>query len=155
MKRFGLLFLICALLISSSVLPNVSYAADMTFPYNVTYAAGLNSQAANQSEANSTLLNEYNQWKSARVTQDGAGGNLRVQRASSDKYDTVSEGIAYGMLLAAYFDDKSTFDGLWRYAKAHFNSNGLMGWHVDANGSFIGTGGKDAATDAEEDMDED
>ena len=28
--------------------------------------------------------------------------------------DTVSEGIAYGMLFAVYMGDKATFDGLWR-----------------------------------------
>jgi endo-1,4-beta-D-glucanase Y len=152
MKRLGLLFLICALITASIVSFNVSYAADLSFPYNVTYTGGFSSQASNQTEANSMLLTEYNEWKAARVTSSGAGGNLRVQRGSSDGYDTVSEGIAYGMILAAYFDDKTTFDGLWKYAKAHFNSNGLMGWHVDANGNFVGAGGSGAATDAEEDM---
>jgi len=152
MKRLGLFFLICTLIVSSIVTVNVSNAADLSFPYNATYTAGLSSLADNQAQANERLLNEYNQWKAARVTSNGAGGNLRVQRGSSDSYDTVSEGIGYGMILAVYFDDRTTFDGLWRYAKAHFNSNGLMGWQVDANGNFVGTGGSGAATDAEEDM---
>ena len=152
MKKFSTLLLILTLIISSFVPLNISYAADLTFPYDATYTAGFNSLADNQSEANSMLLDEYKQWKAARVTSNGAGGNLRVQRGSSDSYDTVSEGIGYGMLLAVYFDDRTTFDGLWKYAKAHFNANGLMGWHVDANGNFVGTGGSGAATDAEEDM---
>ncbi|KNY28253.1 glycosyl hydrolase family 8 [Pseudobacteroides cellulosolvens] len=152
MKKLGLFFLICTLIVSSIVSLNVSYAADLSFPYNATYAAGFNSQADDQAQANEMLRNEYNEWKAARVTQNGAGGNLRVQRGSSDSYDTVSEGIGYGMVLSAYFDDRTTFDSLWKYAKAHFNSNGLMGWHVDANGNFVGTGGSGAATDAEEDM---
>jgi endo-1,4-beta-D-glucanase Y len=57
------------------------------------------------------------------------------------------------MLLAVYFDDKALFDDLYNYAKLHFNENGLMGWHVDAEGNFTTTdGGSGAATDADEDM---
>ena len=63
--------------------------------------------------------------------------------------DTVSEGIAYGMMFAVYMGDKATFDGLWAYAKAHRDGKGLMNWHIDANGGTVGQG---AATDADEDM---
>ena len=63
--------------------------------------------------------------------------------------DTVSEGIAYGMLMAVYMVDKATFDGLWAYAKARRDGKGLMNWHYDANGGTVGNG---AATDADEDM---
>ncbi|MDP4181100.1 MAG: glycosyl hydrolase family 8 [Bacillota bacterium] len=152
MKRLGIILLICALLTSSIVPLNISFAAGMTFPYNATYPYGLSSQAPSQSEANSMLQSEYNEWKAARVTPNGAGGNLRVQRGSSDGNDTVSEGIGYGMVISVCFDDKTTFDGLWKYAKAHFNSNGLMGWHIDTSGNFMGTGGNGAATDGDEDM---
>ncbi len=67
----------------------------------------------------------------------------------SDGNDTVSEGIGYGMILAAYESDRATFDGLWNYAKSHFDANGLMNWRIDANGNTIG---KNAATDGDEDM---
>ena len=53
------------------------------------------------------------------VTGDGAGGFLRVRRPNSSGAvvnSTVSEGIAYGMLLAVYADDQPTFDKLWRYS---------------------------------------
>ena len=49
-----------------------------------------------------TVQAAYEQWKEIYVTADGVGGALRVQRSSFDGYDTVSEGIAYGMLFAAY-----------------------------------------------------
>ncbi|MDB5177323.1 MAG: celA [Candidatus Saccharibacteria bacterium] len=91
----------------------------------------------------------YQQWKAKYVTSSGAGGDLRVQRSQSDNYDTVSEGIAYGMLFAVYNNDKSTFDGLWAYAGKHMNSNGVMNWKVAADGSIAGYNG---ATDADEDM---
>lgn len=91
----------------------------------------------------------YQAWKATYVTSDGAGGDLRVQRSSFDQYDTVSEGIAYGMLFAVYNNDKSTFDGLWAYAQKHFNQNGVMNWRIASDGSTIGYNG---ATDADQDM---
>ena len=36
----------------------------------------------------------------------------------------MSEGIAYGMLIAVYMgtkDDQMLFDDLWRYSQAHLN----------------------------------
>ena len=52
---------------------------------------------------------------------DGAGGFLRVRRPNSSGAvvnSTVSEGIAYGMLLAVYADDQPTFDKLWLYSQS-------------------------------------
>jgi endo-1,4-beta-D-glucanase Y len=106
------------------------------------------SMAPDQAAANTELQNSYNTWKSNYVTSSGAGGYLRVKRPENSN-DTVSEGIGYGMVLAAYLNDRPTFDGLWSYAKSHFNANGLMHWRIDANNNVTGTG---AATDAEEDM---
>jgi len=48
-------------------------------------------------------------------------------------------------------DDRTTFDGLWTYAKAHFDENGLMNWHIAAGGGQAGND-KGSATDADEDM---
>jgi hypothetical protein len=79
-----------------------------------------------------------------------ASPGLRVQRPS-DNNDTVSEGMAYGMLLAVYMNDKLTFDSLWQHAQARRNSRGLLRWHYDGNGSPIGSGADNAATDADED----
>ena len=69
----------------------------------------------------------------------------------SDNNDTVSEGMAYGMLFAVYMNDKATFDGLWTQAQARRNGKGLLRWHYDGNGSPIGSGADNAATDADED----
>jgi hypothetical protein len=47
----------------------------------------------------------YDTWKSELVTADGAGGNLRVSartRPGGETNSTVSEGIAYGMMLAVH-----------------------------------------------------
>ena len=87
------------------------------------------------------------------LTSDGAGGFLRVRRPNSSGAEvnsTVSEGIAYGMLLSVYADDQPTFDKLWQYSQNWLDGNGLMNWYIDADGTqVLGTG---AASDADEDM---
>jgi endo-1,4-beta-D-glucanase Y len=90
------------------------------------------------------LIEMYQLWKKTFVVADGA--NLRVQRPE-EANDTVSEGIAYGMLIAVYMNDKDLFDKLWGYWNAHRVSNDvlLMTWRIG------GAGGSGAATDADED----
>jgi endo-1,4-beta-D-glucanase Y len=88
----------------------------------------------------------YNSWKSAFVTTASPG--LRVRRPGNSD-DTVSEGIAYGMLAAVYIGDRIVFDGLWAYAKGHFNTNKLMSWQISAGGVALDKG---SAADADEDM---
>lgn len=74
-----------------------------------------------------------------------------------DARETVSEGIGYGMLLAAYAADKNFFDGLYDYYLSHLNANNLMNWRIGngnasactAPGTVAGAGG---ATDGELDV---
>jgi endo-1,4-beta-D-glucanase Y len=86
----------------------------------------------------------------SRLIVDGGNSTLRVQRPENQN-DTVSEGIAYGMLYAVYMNEKDTFDKLWAYARAHLDMRGLMNWHINANGTTA-TGGANSATDSDEDM---
>jgi endo-1,4-beta-D-glucanase Y len=65
--------------------------------------------------------------------------------------DTVSEGIGYGMLLAVFVNDQTTFDALWAFAKSHNDGHGLMTWCVPGSGSGSCSGGG-SATDGDEDM---
>lgn len=87
----------------------------------------------------------YNSWK-ANWIRDCGGGSLRVEWDTAGK--TVSEGIGYGMLLAAAWGDRVTFNGLWTYYRAHQNGNDLMGW-IGACGGNEDNG---AATDADLDV---
>jgi endo-1,4-beta-D-glucanase Y len=66
--------------------------------------------------------------------------------------DTVSEGIAYGMLIGVFMDDQPMFDALWSYAKAHPSpkSDGLMTFCIPAGTNSCS--GNGSATDADEDM---
>lgn len=95
----------------------------------------------------------YEKWKNDNVTDQGAGGHLRVRRSNDPGLEadsTVSEGIGYGMLIAAYMGEQQLFDELWKYERQWLDDNGLMDWYINAAGTErLGTGG---ATDADEDM---
>lgn len=96
------------------------------------------------------LYEEYNYIKNKFFTKSGARGFLRVQRDNFTDYDTVSEGIAYGILLSAIFNDNESFDMLYSYAKLYISpKTGCMDWKIDKNGIVLGSG---SATDADEDI---
>lgn len=92
-------------------------------------------------------------WRDEIVTRDGAHGYLRTRRPDTPDgvaNSTVSEGIAYGMLIAVMCDDRALFDGFWGYAQLFLNKSGLMDWYIAPDGnSRLGVG---AASDADEDM---
>lgn len=102
----------------------------------------------NVAGASSMTQSAYDSWKSSYVTTASPG--LRVRRPENNN-DTVSEGIGYGMLAAVYLNDQGTFDGLWAFTKAHLDVDGLMNWHLNADGSTA-SGGAGSATDADEDI---
>ncbi|MEO1441913.1 MAG: glycosyl hydrolase family 8, partial [Chloroflexota bacterium] len=92
----------------------------------------------------------WQDWKDNYVTYWRAGPNPRLRVLGGvDRYTTVSEGQAYGILLASLFDDQRVLDGLWLFTADHLSENGLMHWHIHRHGEVFGTG---AATDADIDM---
>jgi endo-1,4-beta-D-glucanase Y len=108
----------------------------------------INSRCAKPTGANPRLLAlAYDNWKKRFVVADSGG--FKVIRPENGN-DTVSEGIAYGMLIAVYFDDKALFDGLYKYWTAHVATNGLMTWCIPAGGGSCSASGG-TATDADED----
>ena len=104
--------------------------------------------APDREAALAALEKAYFGWRRIYVTGEGANGQLRIRRPE-DRDDTVSEGIAYGMLIAAYHGDRAIFDGLLGYARMYMNHSGLMHWRISSDGSVRGGG---AATDADEDL---
>lgn len=89
-------------------------------------------------------------WQAAYVTAQDSGPEPRRRVViETDRSTTYSEGQAYGLLLAAQFDDQPLFDALWLYAADHLNANGLMAWITTGHGQVLNWG---AATDAEMDM---
>ncbi|MBW3628014.1 MAG: hypothetical protein KY464_01840 [Gemmatimonadetes bacterium] len=94
------------------------------------------------------MLRSYLAWKRRYLTRSGAGGSVRV-RMPDEGNKSSSEGVAYGMLLSAYLDDRPTFDGLWAYARLHRNARGLMAWEISRSGEVLD---ENAATDADQDV---
>lgn len=135
----------CSKSIVSQDLPTVPAAQNPTITSAYLYGSVI---ATNPSAIDSLLQTNYTDWKNRYITASGAGGYLRVQRPENTN-DTVSEGMAYGMLIAAYMNDKTTFDKLWGYSKSYLNSKGLMAWQISASGVVLGSG---SASDADEDM---
>ncbi len=145
--------LVCAIALVLSMFCVVS-----TYTASTSYAApgypfGISSAAGDQAAAEQLLASEWQSWKSTYITSSGAGGFKRVQRDAGTSYDTVSEGLGYGLILAVYFNEQSLFNDLYGYVKKYQNSRGVMGWHIDASGNIVsGDGGENGATDADEDI---
>lgn len=164
-----ILTLFCSVCISNLHAQTASYP----WPQSLEYDYGTMPDNANAADAYAA----YTSWRTTYVT-DAADGTLRVKWDSFSGFsrgsdvNSVSEGIAYGMILSAYAGDKTTFDGLWAYYQkfptwntvensgSGFQTH-IMNWktcnpntstsYVDedgscSDGSTIGTGG---ATDAE------
>lgn len=95
----------------------------------------------------------YNSWKASWVEQC-SDGTARVKFDDPNK--TVSEGIGYGLLLAASWDDQALVDDLFAFYKKFSNSNGFMSWIVGPNGGPTACGGRaedtGSATDADLDV---
>src|SRR5690606_25922922 len=75
-----------------------------------------------------------------------------VHRPNSEEPgDAVSEGQAYGMMIALYSGDQATFNRVWDAAEKLMWNTGskLYDWRVGAKGGIIGTG---MATDADQDI---
>ncbi len=99
--------------------------------------------AKSETVTDEQLQAEYARWKKAHVEACSNGSQVVVKDGS-----VVSEGIGYGMLLAAGMADQPLFDGLWRYYQEHLDKNGLMNWSTgkcDASGN----NNSNAATDAD------
>jgi endoglucanase len=90
--------------------------------------------------------------------------NTRLYAESGEKarikYDdttlTVSEGIAYGMIIMVYMDNatnntQTKFDKLWKYYNSFLDSKGLMNWQITGFSTPTAMG-QNAATDADLDV---
>ncbi len=119
------------------------------FPQNQRLSGCIYPAAADAEDARQAFL----RFRDDIVTSEGARGFLRTRRPDTPDGiadSTVSEGIAYGMMIAVAFDDQPLFDAFWQYALCFMNDSGLMSWYIAPDGSrALGSGG---ATDSDEDM---
>ncbi|MEM7154561.1 MAG: glycosyl hydrolase family 8 [Myxococcota bacterium] len=102
----------------------------------------------------------YAIWLEDIVTEEGAGGFRRTRRPDTPDglpNSTVSEGVAYGMMMAVIMDDQPLFDDLWQYSQLWLDNHGLMMWYIDPTGTEACPGLDPeltcgAATDSDEDI---
>jgi endo-1,4-beta-D-glucanase Y len=135
--------LLCLLLLTCFPVA-VFAAANFPFPQNVNYPYGIvptNVDADKVQEAYEEFMKLYEeQGNLARIKHD----NLS---------NSVSEGIAYGMLITVYMDNEKNntqakFDKLWAYYNNFLDPKGLMNWKINGFSS-VPFDGMNSATDAE------
>jgi endoglucanase len=124
-----------------------AWAQNNPFPTSGHYAQGF----VPSSVTTAVVQSSYANWKSTYLLDDCGSGYYRVDNATGTA-STYSEGQGYGMVLTAYFGDKTAFDGLWAFAQHNFNGNQLMGWHVTCSGFTTTDGGSGSATDGDTDI---
>jgi endo-1,4-beta-D-glucanase Y len=148
MKKYYLvILLVCALLSAKAQInsgnPAKKFNSNSSYPYGIMPD---NLPSGGEFGKSQAAAEAYNAWKSNFV-EACSGKGFRV------KFDqtqfTVSEGIAYGMLLSAYAGDKALFDGLWQYYNSFKNGNGVMNWKINGcNNPDQYNGATDAELDA-------
>ena len=94
------------------------------------------------------ITSAYSNWKNT-FTESCGDNRIRVKFDAPYENQTVSEGIGYGMLAAAFIGDQELLNGLWNYYNSFLNQNGVMNWKIEECSNVLGFNG---ATDAELDV---
>ncbi|SON58086.1 Minor endoglucanase Y precursor [Hartmannibacter diazotrophicus] len=93
------------------------------------FASGIGQASGSQETLPVPRLDDalWQQWRGRFVTEEG--------RVLDDSNGDIShtEGQGYGMLLAAFADDRATFDRLWHWTKTTLGvrGDGLFAWRYD------------------------
>ncbi len=125
---------------------NTPSGATRPFGSNSSYEYGMmptNLPTGGAYGSASEIKTIYDNWKRDYV--ENCGDNMARVKFDNPS-QTVSEGIAYSMLLAAYAADQDLFNRLWAFYKSHRNDKGVMHWRIDGCNNVSGYNG---ATDAE------
>ena len=142
-KRFNVA--LCTALAGAAVCVSTAASAQ-NFPFpstNITNGLTTSVLTTHEIEA------QYAFWKATFLQNCGA--DIRVRYPESGD-DTRSEGVGYGMVIAAYMGDQPTFNGLWNYYKRSSPADtGLMHWRRD--GCNAGGGGGDTGSASDADID--
>lgn len=125
------------------VLAGYTVAQNFPFPQNVTYPFGIRATNATQTQVQAAFTN----WMTHYYEEQVDLARVRFD----DPALTVSEGIAYGMLIMVFMDNTTNntrprFDRLWNYYQQFMNSRGVMHWRING---FSNVTGENGATDAE------
>ncbi len=133
-----------------SVSGQINSPAGATIPFgtNSSYPYGImptNLPKTGVFGSSQDAADAYNTWKTNYVELCSASP-IKYRVRFDTPAQTVSEGIGYGMILAAYAADKNLFDGFLQYYKDYSDANSLMNWKVNGCTGVIGSG---AASDAD------
>lgn len=114
------------------------------FPQNVRYSYGISPTKVN-AEKVQEAFDEFME------LYEEQGGLARIKH--DNLQNSVSEGIAYGMLLLVYMDNDENntqpkFDKIWAYYNNFLDPKGLMNWKISGF-SQPTSDGRNSATDAE------
>ena len=113
-----------------------SFAGQYPFPQNMKHPHGTTIEYADTD----MIKAHYQKWKKAWY--NSSNGWIYAPEGTGS---TVSEAIAYGMLIAVYMDDQSMFDKVYSVWTSNGGNGGGMNWRIGEGG---GTG---SATDADVD----
>jgi len=126
------------------------------FPQHVHYFAGtIRPNHVSQQQLDKTVAAFYTRWKERYVNTGCDKGQNYIWFERPGNKQCVSEGQGYGMMIVALMagydpSAKATFDGLYRYYKAHPSKRNkyLMAWAQDSHCKNI-----DGSTATDGDMD--
>ena len=107
-------------------------------------SSGMCTSAFFSADAAAKKVTEYSAWKTAFVQECTTDKSAVVKNGGG----VYSEGIGYGMLLAANNNDPDLFAKLWKFYSDHLDANGLMNWSMDAC-TAPGNNNANAATDGD------
>ena len=148
------LLLLCVTLLGAigfATAQNYPFPQNYQYPYGTIYTGG---NVAN------TIQSLYTTWK-GKYYEEGtihgkAAARIKFEQQGENGDNSVSEGIAYGMLIFVYMDNATNstqdeFDKLWTYYEENMNGNGVMNWKVSkfTGNPTAGDGNANGATDAE------
>lgn len=107
------------------------------YPFGASLARTFPEPHKVQDLLNAFAFERYLVWKENYVVEDELTCGDGSARVRTDPPETVSEGQAYGMALAAAVGDRELFDKLWRFVRHNLSQSskkycgGLMGWMWD------------------------
>ncbi|WP_295861664.1 glycosyl hydrolase family 8 [uncultured Fibrobacter sp.] len=128
----------------------VCLAAAVTFSYAVLDLPSAQPKV-DASYWNAALDSTWQGMIRRNINPYSAGAGLIHRPKSETPGDAVSEGVGYGMLVALYANDQTTFNKMWEKANETMWNGDYHDWHMDPSGN-IPMEGHGAATDAEEDI---
>jgi len=133
-------FLITALSVGCIV--SLSFgAAARAYPQNIKFPNGF----LPTTFKTANLDKWYKSYKAQSNLLPACNGGIRT--LSDESNITKVESMGWSMTIAAYMDDQTTFDGLYKFYKSKLQGHGMMGWKTTCEGVSDGGSASDGDLD--------